>query len=307
MWLADCHLNADLVQSGSLWPKHMARLPEEQAKRLYRTISDETFRAFGTPLRYIANNGPWNFLGQLGDFVGGWLEQGCGHPEVQQVARAATAQLRAVAPDTVYAVGNHETGYKSPLTIAGAGFCWESLQACYQIFGQLFWKRELTNLVVVGVCSSLAEYAGTDPEVLKEKQEQSEFLHDTLVRLRGRKWILAAHKFATPKHFIREIQGYEKSLVAFVCGDLHDPFKHKLLKPVWSLHPNATIRAVMKRSVMCPSTAPLWWRGYGMLTMEWDAENDRLTTHRIELERPADSVVLPTESMFTCFRWMMPF
>lgn len=308
VWISDAHRDVGRLYAKTLWPKHMARLHCDEAEALYRRICQGIELAFHSSVEWLRANGPWNFLGGLGDLVSGSQEQGINDADAERIARRTSSQLSSLAGARAFALGNHETGYSSLLTLRGAGLTLESLEACESVFGPLWWVRKFTGLSIIGVCSPLAEYRGDDHAVLRLKLEQRQFVGDTLESLHGDRWIFAAHRLRAPVNFARVIHGHEQSLQAFVHGDMHNPRTARFLRPFSYLLAggDGAVTSVLQKAVACPSVAPLWWKGYGLLTMEWDSNSGELTTEQVSVLRPSEAEELPTESALRCAWWMRP-
>lgn len=304
--IADTHCTVPEMDSGSLFPRQLATLSQEAAERLYAEMREEIQRAYSVSLEWLKNNGPWDSLVHLGDVTGGYGEQGCHHPSAQRLAREVVADLCGLAPKVRFVLGNHDTGYSHPGSLPGSGISLASITFCREIFGDLFWADEEQGLLSVGICSPIAEYNGPDPEILSFKQRQAEFLEDVLSTHKG-SWMLYVHDPFTLKHLAKEIKGHTNQLQRVVRGDFHDPRKWKLLEAIpWasgSILSRQVALKCLRKSAFCPSTAPLWWQGYGLLVLSGDKE--KIKAQEIALNRPTESKDLPTSSFWRCLWWMI--
>lgn len=309
--LSDTHCITKEVEGCSILPRQLDVIPRKKLKRLYIEIEKEIKRAFDTSIVWLEQNGPWDLLIHLGDITGGYLEEGCYHPSVQKVAKKTYQDLQSLTPKILWCLGNHDTGYSYPGSLPGSGIHLASILACQKIFGDLFWVYEKKGVLFIGLCSPIAYYNGLDPAILRFKKEQETFLGDTLSGFRG-PWMLFAHHPLTPKNFVRQIEGHTKRLLGMVCGDIHEPWRRNLLKRIARIpglillasHQKRTVLECLKKYIPCPSTAPLWWRGYGLLTLSLDGRK-KVNPREIILDRPPDSKDLPTSSVWRYFWWML--
>ncbi|MEK7554669.1 MAG: hypothetical protein AAB518_01645, partial [Patescibacteria group bacterium] len=94
-----------------------------------------------------------------------------------------------------------------------------------------------------------------------------------------------------------------------ICGDMHDNRKGDMRKRIANAIPMGIIpsraRRVLlaceRKLVVCPSTAPLWWRGYGLLTVKTNPWITLTDPHLLSI--PENRRVAPTASALTCLWW----
>ncbi len=291
------------MDSHSLFPRKLASLDQTQAEMIYEAIRREIQLAYETALEWLKDNGPWDLLLHLGDITGGHKAQGYRNPSAQQLAREVIAGLSRVA-DVHCMTGNHDTGYGTIDSFIQGGITMQSIDFCNDALGGLFWTEEKEGLLLIGVSSPIAEYNETDRGILQMQKEQAVFLGDTLSSSKS-PWMLCIHNPFSLKYFVSQVRGHTQRLQKVVCGDFHDPRKWKLFRATNHLRAllESGVYESLNKCAFCPSTAPLWWRGYGLLVLSWDGE--RVRTKEINLNRPAESEDIPTASFWRCLRWMM--
>ena len=308
--ISDTHRTVAEIESNSLFSRQLARFNPDSAKAVYRKIAIDIDRAYYSALRWIGSNVPWDLLIHLGDVTGGHRGKGFSNPSVQQLAKTVVNDLKSFSGEALFVLGEHELRqYRHPNSFTGREINPNDIGACKQVFGELFWAREKQGVLLIGLCSPIAEYQGLNSEILRIQTDQRTFLGDILS---GHKdpWILFTHTLYTPTFFVKEITGHTKNLKTIVCGDVHDPRKGKILKRMNQIlgsfmfkAKNQTLTECLKKSIFCPSTAPLWWQGYGLLTLKYGKQKT-LKANEIALNRPPDKEA-PTSSLLRCLRWML--
>jgi hypothetical protein len=277
----------------------------ERARETYDMIAAEIERSFETTVRALGSE-PNNPLVHTGDFAGGWQESGIGDQRAHHAAIRGMQRLRATGKPVYVAPGNHDSGYRGEL---GGEMSVASLEVCREIYGPLFWTFRQDTTLCLGVCSSIAEYHGQDEQVRKMQREQFEFIGDTLTG-KFDPWILIAHSFTTPRYLCKAIAPHIDRLSCMIIGDLHNPayasFVHAL-GTIGSLDFTGAIvdktwATCLKRAVLCPSVAPLWWRGYAHLRVM--IQGFGFVASTLFHERPADSIDLPVRSPLRGLAWM---
>ena len=158
----------------------------------------------------------------------------------------------------------------------------------------------------MGVCTSFAEYKGSNPYLMQQKKAQDTFLRDTLHEHQGKPWILCAHDPGTFGDLWKILHPHLSTFEHLFYGDLHNPLWGKM-KRVQGLFPPPTRKGYtqsvgLSRSSMCPSTAPLWWEGYGLMTV---GLGEQVEVHEVKLDTPTKVKQLPTASFLTCIWWMI--
>lgn len=308
--LADTHLTVPEIESDSLFRLQLNAISRQEAETLYEKMRREVSLASSTAVRWLEKQGPWDAVVHLGDVTGGYREQGCSHPSCRKIAREIDADLQRVAPRVHYCLGNHETGYSHRGSLAGGGINVDSIEASRAIFGELFWSYQQQEILLVGLCSPIAEYRGSESAILRLQQDQRDFLRETLALHRG-PWLLFAHNPFTMKNFVKEIKGRTDQLLGMVCGDVHNPRYQKILslgaKIVRTFLPDVSSWKVtlecLGKCIACPSVAPLWWKGYQLLTLSF--EKGRMESQRVVLDRPPESENLPVSSVWRCLLWTL--
>jgi len=307
--ISDTHLTPPELESKTLFPRQLDKLSEKDAAALYKKLRDEMMLAYRTACKWLRQQNPC-FIVHCGDVTGGWQERGCFHHSSQFLARACKNELQGIATQEVlFCVGNHDTGYSHKGSLPGSGIYYDSIEACEQIFGPLFWAKKKEGILMLGVSSSLAEYTGDDSRIINKVRAQLEFVGDTLSKWGG-PWIFFSHSPFTPKWFAREIGSRIHNLRAVVCGDWHDPRHGKLARWMakgFQYFNKGELGVMFKcwtRLIPVPSVAPLWWTGYSLLNLNW--HDGILTATQVALEHPEESFKdIPTSSKFRGLWWMI--
>ncbi|MFH0830463.1 MAG: hypothetical protein V1895_00140 [Parcubacteria group bacterium] len=205
--------------------------------------------------------------------------------------------------------GNHESGYGKDSGDFG-GFRVKSIEEQQAVFGPLWWKEELGKLLVVGVCTPIE--AEIPARNIASKQRL--FLRECAIQFEQRPWVLVVHEMGFIDRLLQIVEPVcqmERTLrncQAILVGDLHSPGKFRLvraLKSARAFFGHSRTVELLKKVVFCPSTAPLWWEGFGALTLEWDDVAGKLTSRQVRLLKPPDYEPLPTESFWTYLKWCM--
>lgn len=309
--ISDTHLTSPDLNSKSLFPRAIDGLPIDQAERVYHAIRTETHLAFLQAISWAKAQAPWDIAIHFGDVTGGYQEKGVHHPSVEPLASMCMHMLRQVSANVRVCIGNHETGYTHPGAIPGSGMTRESLDACTELFGSLYWADQVENLLFIGVCSPLLTYRGDDPGILAHKHGQAAFIAEQLETHRGRPWVLCAHEPSSSEHLADIIEPYMDTLQAFLYGDKHAPWWGNMKR--WVVSNGFITRLLPKRKrvkwqalqrgILCPSTAPLWWKGHQALEVHVDSVS--VSSYQILFEVSEATQQLPTSSFWRCVLWMI--
>lgn len=288
--LADTHLTPPgSFESGSLFPKALKGLPRKDAEARYETMVQGIRGAYESCISYAEEDGPWDMVVHLGDVTGGWKCRGMTEPSVQATAHQCVEDLRQLAPTVRFCTGNHDLGYDHPSEKLG-GINIEALRAAEVCFGPLYWTDEGNETRLLGVSSSLASYRGDDPALMEERDLQREFVGDTLASHRNNPWMLFGHDPMTPHSLGTVLAPHMERMKGFVFGDLHTPVVGGLVRGGLQLArmlPGEALQVLgqaHEKSHMVPSTAPLWWKGHGLSTI--DLNEDKLSVQRTHLPIP---------------------
>lgn len=307
--MSDTHLTVPEFESDSLFPKQLEKLTPIRRRVLYTFIRQEIERAFTTTIEWLRQNGPWDLIVHLGDITGGYGEGGSHHPSVQAILVRCRDELLTLGREVRWCFGNHDTGYgQTSMNVGGSGLAPESLLTLEVVLGSSWWSHEVEGVLLLGLAAPLATYNGPYASVELSRRLQREFVWDTLRTWKG-PFVLFAHTIRTV-HALAPVLGPHKDrCLAFIYGDIHDPRKAilaRLIAPLIRLGGTSKARSLgslLGRSHCVPSTAPLWWRGYGLL--ELTIEDGRVKTREIKLSRPRDSVEIPTASFWRCAWWLL--
>lgn len=307
--VADTHLTVSESESESLFPKQLAKMTPIARRVLYTIMRQEIERAFRTTLEWLQTHGPWDLIVHLGDITGGYGEQGCHHPSARALLIHCRDELQTCAPEVRWCIGNHDTGYGGyKLGLSSGGLTPESVATCEEELGSLWWSREVEGVMLLGLASPLATYGGPYPSVELSRRLQREFVWETLRTWKGL-FVIFAHTARTAQALAYELGPHVARCLAFIYGDFHDPRKALLARGVAPIlgvfgnHDLSVLGRYLVRSSCVPSTAPLWWRGYGLL--ELTIESGQVAIREIKLQRPPDSVDIPTASFRRCVWWFL--
>ena len=313
--LADSHLASTLLAK-DLFPRRMKNFGPERAYPVYEVFRRELWRSFFAVIDSIRALTPRHTV-HHGDITGGCEERGVahaptgfsrwGHGRALEVAREASAVLDSLPGTTYVSLGNHDTGYGHGEV--GGRFEPESLLACREIYGALWWEFEEEGVRYIGFCSPLAEASCESEEIIRLQREQEQFLGDTL-QTRQEEWVLMTHSIFGTRKVWKQLRSHTKRLRHVVCGDLHKPRTGRYLRGVGKSLSHANLAALgrpeedvmfkcMSKVVICPATAPLGSRGYAYLNIIPGPE----ALETIEVDRPTDYEPLPVQSFWRGALW----
>jgi hypothetical protein len=297
--IADTHLLVPDVKSAALFPRRLRAMPLEEQSALYRKVALEIERAYEACVDQIAKAEP-DVIVHLGDVTCGWGHGGMGDPSVRDMAERCAEDLRRLGKPLYCTLGNHDMGRagKEPEDLPLAADAYEG------IFGQLFWAFDAGDMLCIGMCSPLAHYAGSDERILKRKRDQEAFLADTLAAHPRKKWTLFVHDPLAIRYVLPSLRPHMDRCAKVIVGHFHKPAAGKLLRTFASLPVSALVfrdpafRKAMRKTVVAPSTSPLWYKGYGWL--QADIDGPKMRIRRPHADRPEDSEKLPTRSLAWC-------
>src|SRR5262249_53186503 len=132
-----------------------------------------------------------------------------------------------------------------------------------------------------GVCTPLLEECRpTTPAGMREvRQAQEAFVAETLRGHRTGAWVLCTHDLQVGALDML-IAPYLKRLVLCIYGDRHNPLVGPVMRGIG--YAGGSIAShCRRRSILCPSVAPLGWRGGGALVGTVDGE--RVKFARVDL------------------------
>jgi len=298
----------EALEPGDLWPHYMARLKPQAAFELLGKIRRALRMAWDSMLGFAREYKP-DLIALAGDSNGGWQETGSGNPKLSPLLNRMSTQLNEIAPASL-APGNHESGY-------GPGeFRLDSLEAMEKHFGPLWWVKECGRLMVLGMCTPLEAAKTSDPRVEQRQLEQRAFFKKLAAeKLISRPWILIAHDLGAARSFPKMIPELIRDYAianrrAFIVGDKHNP------GTFWIFRILAKFAAFIRRDQhasellaevhLCPSVAPLWWEGYGALTIEWNDRVDEVIVKQVRIPKPAGHYHILPESMLKACLWWRP-
>lgn len=264
--ISDTHITSSNPESLSLFPGYMSVHPNEYIKTV-KCLDD-----CNTSLNYwLEQNKPVDMLIHLGDLTSGWSEQGIHHQEVLRLAVDAVCSYKKVAHVVKICWGNHDTGYGNTVD----GICFESLKRCNDI-SPLYWSHFSENILFIGICSSLIKYKGHNEKILNLKQKQIQFIKDILNKNKEHFWILCSHEYFFDKDLIEIINQHKDVFQRHLYGDKHMIMAGHLLK-ITAYVSFQSIFQIHRKSILCPSVAPLWCRGGMLLEGELKGEKISLT------------------------------
>ncbi|MDD4319679.1 MAG: metallophosphoesterase [Candidatus Peribacteraceae bacterium] len=301
--IADTHLLPPHPESTRFIPRWLRMLPEQEALALYLRLSRELRRAFETGKEEMRRAAP-ALVVHLGDVAYGWEKGGMTHPLLAKEARECARELGALGSPFRVCIGNHDTGHaRDDNPLFGKG-----VEICEKTFGQLYWSHETADALHVGIASPLLEYGGENdgknPALLRKAAEQEAFLSDTLARHPHAPWILYLHRPFGLRAVAPRLRPHLPRLRAVVCGHLHRPALGNVIRTAARLrfpghHPHESAYAhMMRKTTVCPSIAPLWCSGYGLLSLQM--RHRRLRIRQEWLTAPRESDRLSTASLFRC-------
>lgn len=255
--ISDTHVSVDDPASLSLFPRQVKR----GGPALYERIEREVRRSFERCITDLRETSPSAII-HTGDVTSGWKEKGLAHEKLRAVAENTVRDLRAIAP-TYFALGNHDMGYASPTSLREGGMSRESISACQEVYGPLYWNFQGSSDVrSFGVNSSLLEYTGKDDYIRGLQRDQSSYVRDMLDAHPGQPWALYMHDIKSIGRLAPLVAPHAENCRIVVAGDLHNSFKGNMMKNMLSVTTNSTKRSLLAKFVLCPSVAPLWWKGY---------------------------------------------
>jgi hypothetical protein len=281
----------------------MKLLPPPEQELLYARIAAEIRRAYQAGLEWLHGSGA-ECIVHLGDVTGGG-GAGMAHPDVLREAARCEADLGGLGVPVHYCVGNHDVGthqFGDTRDFSPALEAWE------RVFGPPFWSRMIADTLLLGVASPVADYRGNAAGLLLLKRAQEEFIADTLAQHRDKRWTLFIHNPLSVRNLLHVLAPHRRRLHAVVGGDLHRPGSGNLLRTFGRM-PGAQwmtrtpgLLPFLRHTTVCPSTAPLWWSGYGALELSLTPR--RLHRRMVTLPRPMESEPIPTASLRWCWKGM---
>ncbi len=248
--ISDTHIASNNPESLSLFPAYMNSHAGEYAKTF------KCLDVFNTSLNsWLEKNKPIDILIHLGDLTTGWSEQGIHHREVEKLAVDAVNSYKNIAQSVNICWGNHDVGYGNTI----GGICFESLERCNDI-SPLYWSFLSEDVLFIGICSSLVEYVGQDKKILNLKYKQIQFIQGILSNNKGRYWVLCSHEYDFDEDLIQVITPYRDFLKRHLYGDKHMVWAGHFFKIMAHINLK-TLSKIRRKSILCPSVAPLWCRG----------------------------------------------
>ena len=297
---ADTHLTDPNIDSQSLFPRQLAKLLPDTARRLYEHLCLSIAQANYEVLNNIVDfQSPMDMVIHLGDFTGGWQERGMCEQSLIDFAKREVYLWRYICSNLRFCLGGHDTGYTHPGSLPGSGMSYRSLISCAEIFGDLWWFKRHDDICLLGICSSVAAYTGNDPDLLCMRKLQENAVAGKIAELSNAPWILFAHEPFLPKRIRNLLKGASRTCKAFIHGHRHDPKYTKFFRALGIVTHDPFLRI----SNTCPSVAPLWWPGCGW--MEVTIENHKVTIQNHQVPVPESIAKLPTASFLRCLWWML--
>lgn len=303
--LADTHIPCPLMSSRSLFPGALKALPFEEAERRYRALVRSGEYAYEAAVQYTRHNTPWDMVVHLGDVTSGYVPLGINHPSVIPLVERCKADLGRVAGGGVvrFVLGNHDVGHRKGPNEGAARLFKEML-------GSLFWHEMHDGFLSVGCSTPLFGYRGPSLFLKEESEKQDRFFRQVLGDHRYVPWMLYLHDPRGIRHIARYVSlQHAEMLQVVVHGDWHNPrwegVLHELcmLRTTWRRSGRAFIeQALWSKARLCPSVAPLWWRGYGARTVEWDG-GERAKTHPVDFGGDL-RIKSPASSSLKCLWWL---
>lgn len=297
--LADLHRTSPDPNSKSLFPRQIAALGLK-GPQMYELMREEIERAYIATITAVKAAGPWDIAIALSDVTGGYLERGSNHPTIISLLEETGNDLAGCATETIVMPGNHDLGYAGTGTRKGE-LSSSSIALFEERFGPLGWHKRVGRVLLLGVCSSLLSYMGSDTVILRKKEAHKVYIAEALAHRKDelRHWILFIdNPFAV--NLVPEIAEHAHWLRAVFYGDKHNPGLAPGIRLLGKIGPQRYDHLI--KSELCPSSAPLWWKGYAYRAIEIDGTE--VTSSIVHVPRPSDSVNLPTSSFIRCALWM---
>lgn len=297
--VADTHLISPDPESGGAFHAYRATLGERGA-RLREEIRQELDTAFMAVCSYLSDAGPWDAVVHLGDISSGYQGRGCFHKSVQPLYTHCVQALHAASGIPVWCVpGNHCIG-------TGARLTKENIEAWRARVGGLYWHHFIDGVLLIGISSPTALYQGSDEMIQERSSCQRAFVREVLEQYEGAPWVLFSHNPWGAVAHAFEAAPFVRTLRAVICGDVHRPDMQRVIRqsrflPFLSRAPfgiTHVARRMLSRVIVCPSVAPFWWEGYGMLELELSA--NYLHGRVRQIPRLANRKALPTEHPLRC-------
>lgn len=304
--VSDTHLTVYGMESESLFPKALAKMAKTDASELYERMRNSLYFAWESVRTEVHESSP-DVIVHVGDVTGGWRESGMITSDVRHLAHQVVVGMSRITPRAFVCIGNHDIGYSHPGSLGG-GMTEDSIFFAEQIFRDLWWKFERDGVLHLGVASPIAEYVGKEESIARRVRTQRQFVGDALSAHDG-PWVLYTHSPWAVGHLSREIEVQVDNLQQVVAGDLHNPSRGTMLRALakgyvpMAKHTrrHAVVQALSK-TVVCPSTAPLWWPGHGFMNLDIVGDSVRVA---VRTAPRAYSGRLPTESAMRCLAWML--
>ena len=312
--ISDTHVTVEDAGSNSLWPHQLKRVQHrkgaEAVQDLYARIRESTHLAWNACYRWLKKEKP-SVIIHLGDVVGGRDEQGCHFPDARVELTNLHAQLKELTEHVYWCPGQHDFGYAHERMFnvpqPNAGFNKQSVQVGMEVFGHLWWKHMCENHMVIGICAALAAYEGSDEDLLQLKQQQEDFIRETLEQSHQR-WVLCTHDFHGPLHITHLLRPHMQRFACMVYGDLHNTWAGSLIKNTaylgfWNVR-SRVLAQCLRRSRMVGSVAPLWGKGHNAALLH---ANSDFSVHPVRYSPVATYTKPPTTSALRCLLWMSPW
>jgi hypothetical protein len=157
--------------------------------------------------------------------------------------------------------------------------------------------EQCEGVSLFGICSPLANYLGNDGTLEALREQQENFLHEAKDRISGKPWILFAHDPFLPRIVSRLFHHQLLNCQAFIHGHWHNPKFTRMFRALGTVFNNPLLQI----SHTCPSVAPLWWKGCGMMKVVIDGENVKISNQLLDV--PPETACLPTTSFLRCLWW----
>lgn len=310
--LSDTHLSSPLAESNSLFPGAIASYPPEKQQAQYDRLRIPCEIAERL-VRNRMTEDSLDLVVHTGDMVGGWKERGIRHESVEKVVVDAMENYREAFDNFLAVPGNHDLGYNTSTTEHGSGINRDAVAFWRRQVGELWWSRDLGNLLLLGIASPIAEYEGEDQGLRAQRNLQRNFLKEKLRDHPGGYVILFIHDASAVKHLADVLEPHLKRIKLLVYGDQHTPRFSWVMRilgyfglPFAFLQRWRVVTALFRKSVLCPSTAPLWHKGCMYLTLDINPHTaaTEATTHKLAIPTPIEKT--PTNGLLRCAWWMGP-